>query len=158
MQSVYIETTVVSYYVARPSRDVIVAARQESTRQLWPKLISECECFISLLVREEAGKGEAEQASLRLSAVESFAVLETDQSASDLAAKIIAGCGIPPEYPEDALHIATAAVNGMDVLVTWNFAHMNNPVTRLKVRQIVEEAGYQCPEICSPDELLESQL
>ena len=41
------------------------------------------------------------------------------------------------------------------IFVTWNFAHLNNPFTRMTVRQIVENAGYQCPEVCSPDELLE---
>ena len=56
---------------------------------------------------------------------------------------------------EDALHIAVAAVNGMDVMVTWNFAHLNNPFTRKAVRRIVEREGYVCPEICSPQELLE---
>jgi len=73
-----------------------------------------------------------------------------------LAAKIIDGHGIPDEHPEDALHVAVAAVNGMDVLVTWNFAHLNNPFTRMMVRQIVQNEGYQCPELCSPDELLEA--
>lgn len=82
--------------------------------------------------------------------------LDIDEAASSLALKIIEGHGIPEEYPEDALHIAVAAVNGMDVLVTWNFAHLNNPFTRMIVRQIVEDAGFQCPEICSPDELLEA--
>jgi hypothetical protein len=72
-----------------------------------------------------------------------------------LAEKIIAGRGIPEEYPEDALHIAVAAVNGMEVVITWNFAHLNNPFTRMMVRQTVENAGYGCPEICSPEELLE---
>ncbi len=57
--------------------------------------------------------------------------------------------------PEDALHVAVAAVNGMDVLITWNFAHLNNPFTRKMVRQTVENEGYQCSEICSPEELLE---
>ena len=145
----------VSYYVARPSRDVIVAARQESTRELWPRFTSDYESFVSILVREEASQGEHEQASLRLQAIGTLTTLETDEAARALAVKIIAGHGIPEEYPEDALHVAIAAVNGMDVLVTWNFAHLNNPFTRILVRQIVEEAGYECPEICSPDELLE---
>jgi hypothetical protein len=47
-----------------------------------------------------------------------------------------------------------AAVNGMDVLLMWNFTHMNNPFTRIMVRRIVEDEGYSCPEICSPEELL----
>jgi CheY-like chemotaxis protein len=57
---------------------------------------------------------------------------------------------------EDALHVAVAAANGMDVIITWNFAHLNNPFTRMIIRQILENEGYQCPEICSPEELLEA--
>lgn len=82
-------------------------------------------------------------------------MLDVDNEATSLAEKIICMKGIPEEYPEDALHIAVAAVNGMDVLITWNFAHLNNPFTRIIVRQIVENEGYVCPEICSPEELLE---
>jgi len=156
MKSVYVETTVVSYFTARPSRDVIVAARQEATRELWPRLLSEYDSYVSVLVREEVAKGEEDQASLRLRAVQAFSVLDIDEAAHALAAKIIDGHGIPDEHPEDALHVAVAAVSGIDVLVTWNFAHLNNPFTRMMVRQIVENAGYQCPELCSPDELLEA--
>ena len=156
MKSVYAETTVVSYFASRPSRDMIVAARQEATRALWPRLLSEYDSYVSVLVREEAAKGDADQASLRLQAMQAFSVLDIDDAANTLAAKIIDGHAIPEEYPEDALHIAIAAVHGMDVLVTWNFAHLNNPFTRMMVRQIVENAGYQCPELCSPDELLEA--
>jgi predicted nucleic acid-binding protein len=83
-------------------------------------------------------------------------MLDIDEEARTLAEKIIAGRGIPEEFPEDALHIAVAAVNGVDVLVTWNFALMNNAFTRIMVRKIVENEGYLCPEICSPEELLET--
>lgn len=158
MESIYIETTVVSYFTSRPSRDVITAARQESTRALWPRLISDYESYVSALVLEEAGQGDEDQIQKRLQAVKSFKVLDTDDAARVLAEKIIKGHGIPKKYPEDAIHIAVAAVNGIDVLITWNIAHMNNPFTRALVRRIVEEAGYRCPEICSPDELLEAEL
>jgi hypothetical protein len=52
MKSIYVETTIVSYFTARPSRDVVTAARQEATRELWPKLISEYDNCVSVLVRE----------------------------------------------------------------------------------------------------------
>ena len=39
-------------------------------------------------------------------------------------------------------------------LLTWNFSHINNPFTRMRIRESVEKAGCGCPEICSPDELL----
>jgi hypothetical protein len=85
-----------------------------------------------------------------------FRMLDVDEEARLLAARILAGKGVPSEHPEDALHIAVAAVNGVDVLITWNFAHMNNPFTRMMIRQIVENEGFPCPEICSPEELLEA--
>ncbi len=155
-KSVYIETTVVSYFTARPSRDMILAARQEASRELWPELLASYEAYVSVLVREEAGRGDEEQAAKRLQALKAFPVLDIDEPARRLAAGIVAGHGIPEEYPEDALHIAVAAVHGIDVLVTWNFTHLNNPFTRMMIRQLVENAGYRCPEICSPDELLEA--
>jgi predicted nucleic acid-binding protein len=152
----YIETTVVSYYTARPSRDVVLAGHQEATRELWPKLTTDYDTYISALVYQEAGKGDKTLAGIRLAAIASFIVLDVDDEARNLAEKIISGKGIPEEFPEDALHIAVASVNGIDALVTWNFTHLNNPFTRFMIRQIVENEGYYCPEICSPDELLEN--
>ncbi len=49
---------------------------------------------------------------------------------------------------------ALAAVAGMDFVVTWNFAHINNPFTKMMIRQSVENAGYESPEIVSPDAFL----
>jgi len=152
---VYIETSVVSYFTARPSRDLMIAGHQEATRKLWPKLTEDYETYISGLVYEEAGRGGKDQAQKRLEAIKPFRMLDIDDEARFLAENIIAGRGIPDEYPEDALHIAVAAVNGAEVLITWNFAHINNPFTRMIVRQIVENEGYACPEICLPEELLE---
>ncbi|MCI0479532.1 type II toxin-antitoxin system VapC family toxin [Candidatus Uhrbacteria bacterium] len=156
-RKVYVETTVVSYLAARPSRDLLVAGHQEATRELWPLLATTFETFVSALVYAEAAQGDAEQATRRLAAIEPFQMLDVDEEARRLAERIIAGGAVPQQYPEDALHIAVAAVNGMDVLVTWNFAHLSNPFTRVRVRQLVQDEGFACPEICSPEELLESQ-
>jgi predicted nucleic acid-binding protein len=157
VRSVYVETTVASYFTARPSRDLMIAGHQEATRELWPKFASEYKPYVSALVYEEAGRGDPDQAQMRLTALKSFPMLDIDEDARSLAEKILAGGGIPAEHPEDALHIAVAAVNGVDILVTWNFAHLNNPFTRILVRRIVEKEGYWCPEICSPEELLGSE-
>ncbi|MCX7045309.1 MAG: type II toxin-antitoxin system VapC family toxin [Candidatus Sumerlaeota bacterium] len=152
---IYIETTVVSYFTARPSRDLLVVGHQQATHELWPMLFSEYETYVSALVYEEAGKGDPSQAAARLEAIRLFRMLDVDEKARALSEKIVAEKGIPDEYPEDALHIAIAAINGIQVIVTWNFAHINNPFTRMMVRQSVENEGYSCPEICSPEELLE---
>lgn len=153
---VYLETTVVSYFTAKPSRDLMIAGHQEATRELWLKIFAEYETYISALVYEESSRGDPEQAGKRLAAINSLRNLDVDQEARDLADKIIAGRGIPKEFPEDALHIAMAAVNGMDVFITWNFSHLNNPFTRRSIQRLIENEGYRCPEICSPLELLEA--
>lgn len=143
----YIETTVVSYLTAKPSRDITVAGHQEATRELWPELAAHYETYISALVFEEAKRGAPDQARMRLAAIQPFPMLDIDDEARSLAEKIITKKAIPVEYPEDALHIALAAVNGIELVVTWNFAHLNNPFTRKMVRKVVEGEGYGCPEI-----------
>ena len=153
---VYVETTVVSYLTGRATRDLMVAAHQEETRQLWSQLTSEFETYISALVYEEASRGSPDEAQKRLAAIEPFPVLDVEQNAQDLASRLLADRAVPEEYPEDAMHIAVAAVNGIDILLTWNFAHINNPFKKMLIRQTVENAGYHCPEICSPDDLLEA--
>lgn len=155
-QKLYIETSVVSYLAAKPSRDLLIAARQEATAEFWSKLhSSEFTGYVSTLVHQEARQGDPEQAKKRADALSSLAVLDIDHEAQALAEQILAAKAVPAEYPDDALHMAVAAVNGMDVLITWNYAHLNNPIARMKIRQIVENNGYQCPEVCSPEELLE---
>jgi predicted nucleic acid-binding protein len=156
-RTVYIETTIVSYLTAEPSRDLVIAGRQQATRDLWAKLASNFDAFVSALVLQEGGQGNPDQARKRLEAIASFPALDIDDEARALAERILSAKAIPEEQPEDALHIAVSAVNGIQVLVTWNFAHLNNPFTRMRIRAAVEEAGYQCPEICSPEELLESE-
>ena len=154
-KTVYVETTVVSYLAAQLSRDLVIAGRQQATRDLWARL-SEFEAYISALVLEEGGRGDVDQSRRRLEAIAALPILEIDDAARNLAERILVAKAIPVEQPEDALLIAVAAVNGIEVLVTWNFAHRNNPFTRIMIREAVENAGYQCPEICSPEELLES--
>jgi hypothetical protein len=155
-QKLYIETSVVSYLVAKPSRDLLIAARQQATVEFWSKLFSsDFTGYVSTLVHQEARQGDSEQARKRMDALSSLIVLDIDQEAQALAEKILADNAVPAEYPDDALHMAVAAVNGMDVLITWNFAHLNNPIARIKIRQIVENYSYRCPEVSSPEELLE---
>jgi hypothetical protein len=114
---IYVETTVVSYLTAKPSRDIMVAGHQDATREVWPHLFTKYETYISALVFQEAGKGDPNQARLRLAAVEGFPMLDIDDEARSLAEKIILRRAVPAEYPEDALHIAVAAVNGMEVIL-----------------------------------------
>ena len=76
-----------------------------------------------------------------------------DDRAIILAEALLSDTAVPRNSYDDALHIATAAINEMDFLVTWNCKHIANAVTRPVIRKTCERMGYVCPEICTPDEL-----
>jgi hypothetical protein len=154
MKSVYIETSIVSYLTSRPSRDLRAAAWQEVTAQWWAQERPKYELFASELVIVEASAGDEAAAASRLEMLKEISELPVDDEAKALAAKLVEGGGVPSAAPADALHIAVAAVQAVDYLLTWNCRHIDNAVTKPTVRSICAAAGYTCPEICTPLELL----
>ena len=70
-----------------------------------------------------------------------------------LAEKLLAATAVPRTSYDDAVHIATAAIHGMDYLVTWNCSHIANVETRPLIRKTIEQAGLVPPEICTPLEM-----
>ena len=106
MQTVYIETSIVSYLTSRPSRDIRVAAWQEITAQWWEQERSKYELFTSELVIAEAGGGDEDAARKRLDRLKDIPVLAIDDAAKRFAAQLIREGGVPSEAQADALHIA----------------------------------------------------
>lgn len=153
MPKLYIETSVVSYLTSHPSRDLVIAARQELTRETWPELLLHFDIYVSALVVQEVGRGDPEASASRLRAIDGMPVLDLSDAVKDLARTLIEKKVVPDTHLEDALHVAVAAANGMDFLLTWNFSHINNAFTRSRIRDIIEGEGYECPELCSPEEL-----
>ncbi|MBM3494001.1 MAG: type II toxin-antitoxin system VapC family toxin [Armatimonadetes bacterium] len=153
-KSVYIETSIVSYLTARPSRSLTAAAWQQVTADWWQGERHRYELCTSSIVHSEARSGDELAAQRRSAALEGIPELVVDDAAEQLAEALMAGGGVPRGAPVDALHIAVAAVNGVRYLLTWNCRHVNNPATRPRVRAICAASGYDCPEVCTPLELL----
>jgi len=154
MKSVYIESSVISYITARPSKDAITSARQVITIEWWDVYKGTFETFISELVLEEIGSGDTIAAEKRLLVVESIPILETTENATKLAKLLIAEKAVPETCIEDALHISIAAVQDIDFLLTWNFKHINNANTRDKISRVITQAKLKSPILCSPEELI----
>ncbi len=152
---VYIETSVISYFVARPSRDIIIAANQQATQEWWRTRKKDFEIYVSQLVIQEAGAGDAEAATSRLDALENIPLLDILDDAIRLAEKLVEQKAIPEKASEDALHIALSAVHGMEYLLTWNFKHIANATMRANVELVCRLNGYEPPIICTPLELME---
>jgi predicted nucleic acid-binding protein len=153
--TVYIETTVIGYLTSRPQKDLTVAGHQQTTREWWQTASDRFELLASQLVIQECAAGDQQAAEERMNAVAKLGLLPITADAERLANSLIRGHAVPETYPEDALHIALAAVHGVEYLVTWNFRHIANATVRSAIERICREAGYEPPIICTPEELME---
>jgi hypothetical protein len=148
----YIETSIVSHLTAWQSRDLVLAAHEQVTRDWWASR-GNFELFASQFVLDEAAAGDEDAAASRLAALAETAALEVTEDAILLAEKLITGGGLPSQARVDALHVAMAAVHGVDYLLTWNCRHIANATLRGKIEELCREAGFEPPIICTPLEL-----
>ena len=148
----YVETSIISYLTAWQSRDIVLAAHQQVTRDWWTSR-GNFELFASQFVLDEAGAGDAEAAASRLAALNDTTILEVTEDAVLLAQRLIAAGGLPAQARIDALHVAMAAVHGMDYLLTWNCRHIANAALRGRIEELCREAGFEPPIVCTPLEL-----
>lgn len=151
----YIETTIIGYLTSRPSRDVIAAAHQQITQDWWSSRKEHFELFASQLVWDEAGAGDSEASQRRTAVLRGIGLLAVTEDALLLANELVVNGPLPRKAGEDAVHIATAVVNGMDYLLTWNCSHLANAAMRFQIEQICRTKGYEPAIICTPEELLE---
>ena len=152
----YIETSVISYLTARPSRDVVVAAYQEVTREWWRDAPDRFDLVASALVVAEVGAGDRDAARSRLTALEAVTLLDATADAEELTRQLVDLGAVPRQAAADAAHIAITVTNGVEYLVTWNFRHIANAAMRSRIERVCRQAGYEPPVICTPNELMES--
>lgn len=155
MEIVYIETSVISLLVANPSRDLILAAHQEATREWWDQERSHYRCVTSEEVIREASLGDAEMSRRRLEALAGMPVLLVSDEVRLLATDLLAQKVLPPAVIADALHAAAASLHRADYLLTWNCRHLANPHLQKSMRAFMAAHGLTLPEICTPIELAE---
>jgi predicted nucleic acid-binding protein len=150
----YIETSVVSYLTAQGSRDLVLAAHQEVTRTWWASR-NGYDLYVSQFVLDEAAAGDSEAAGRRLEVLREMPLLNASTEVLALARRLLAERGMPAKARIDALHVATAAVHGMDYLLSWNCKHIANATLRTRIESICRTAGFEPPVICTPLELVE---
>ena len=150
----YLETTIASYLTAWPNRDLIMAANQATTREWWENRRDAFQLFISQTVIKESSAGDQDAAQRRLEFLKPFPLLDITEEVETLAAKLIAEVPLPPKAQADAVHIAVAAVHGMNYLLTWNCTHIANATLRTQIEAVTRSAGYEPPVVCTPQEML----
>ena len=154
LPSVYIETTIVSYLVARPSRDVIMAERQRQTREWWENRRGEYRLFTSQTTLVEARRGETFMARTRLAALVGIPLIPERNGIAALAKALHAHGALPINATADVYHMASAAAERIDYLLTWDRRHIANPHIRRRCEKVCLEHGAELPILCTPAELL----
>ncbi|MBF0547726.1 MAG: type II toxin-antitoxin system VapC family toxin [Candidatus Riflebacteria bacterium] len=154
-QTIYVETSIISYFTAIQSRDILIFARQQITQDWWNDVLPKFEAFISPAVIEEISDGDRQASQLRLKAASSFKVLEINNEVINLTQKILKKFSFPDRAKSDALHIAFPVVHKIDYLVTWNCKHIANAFTLKMIEKLILDNGYQMPTITTPNEFME---
>ena len=155
MESVYIETTILSYLVANPAKDVVIAGHQLTTQEWWSARRTNFNCFISQVVVDEISEGDPSEVRKRLAVAGTLDALAVTVDVDKLTESIMNSRVLPPKAVRDAAHIAVATVHNVQYLLTWNCKHLANAQIAKRIAGICKAAGYEMPTICTPEELLE---
>jgi len=153
-ETVYIETSILGYVTARSTRNLILAANIEVTKEWWDRHRSTFTLYVSQVVIDEVAQGDTEIALKRLEILNNVPLVELNQSVRSLATQFLSRSNLPLKASDDAVHIAAATVHGLDYLLTWNCKHIANAQIQRKLEEISLDFGYQLPVICTPYELL----
>jgi hypothetical protein len=151
---VYVETSILSYLAARPSRDTVTAGRQALTRHWWDAERKKYSLVISEAVEAECERGDPETVKRRQELLRDVSLFPVDERILGVAKLLVVPGGIPEKAVPDAIHIAAAAVEECEFLLTWNFRHIANVRIRREVERILANYGYTKTTICTPEELV----
>ena len=152
---VYLDPTVISYFVAALSKNPQLALWQTESRRFWNNYQHRFAFVVSPTVLDEIRRGDAMQARKRLAAVEQFTVLSKTARANALAQQLLAAGAVPESAALDAEHIAIATVHGVDYLVSWNHKHIVNVNQLGQINRVCEAAGFRPTILCTPTTLME---
>ena len=153
---VYVESTVISYLTARPSRDFFMLAKQRLTCDWWA-LREKWDLYVSSAVLLEIADGDSTAAGKRLEMAEKLSLLADHPKVEMLAEKLFVDVPIPGKAKADAAHLAFSAFYKMDYLATWNQAHLDNPHSREKIDSIIKGQGMNPAFVLTPERLLEME-
>jgi hypothetical protein len=154
METVYLETTIISYLASEPSRDLIVAGHQQITHEWWTQRRALFACSISQEVLDEISRGDSAQVARRLAIARTLPRLPVGPAVGELAAEFLRAGILPLNAAPDAVHLAVATVASTDYVLTWNCRHIANRQLLKQLDQVCARCGHRLPAVCTPEELM----
>ena len=154
MDTVYIETSIVSHATAWPSPDAATVVLQEQAKRWMLEQRPLYDVVTSQLVIDEAAMGDSDAAARRLQMLDGIPVLPANPDADTVADEILGRSMMPATARIDALHVALAALAGVEYLLTQNCKHIANAHELPRIYRLLDELGLSGMLICTPIEFL----
>ncbi len=154
--SVYIETTIVSYLTAWPSRNVLRLSHERITREWWKSRRKAFDLVASDFVVGEASRGDPIAAKERLEKLIEIPLLPITTMVGELTERLIKAMALPKRARADGSHVAIAAIYGIDYLLTWNCRHLANAMLADRIEATCQAAGLKAPRIITPELLMDA--
>ena len=149
MQSVYIETTIPSYYFETRRSPMVVAWRTQ-TRQWWDRWRGDYRLFMLRFVLAELSRAPQSKAHRAVQPLREARSLTEPADLDDVVAFYIGHHLMPTEAGGDAVHLALASLHKMDYLLTWNCRHLANANKAQHIRVLNERLGLHVPVVTTP--------
>lgn len=148
MKKIYLDTSVISAY-----NDIRELEKLEQTKDFFKKANQDADIYVSTLVKDEVSAIKNIERKKDLNAlISKYKSLAITDEINKLAEYYIKNELIPDSHIEDAVHLAIATVNEMDLLISWNYTHLVKLKTRHLVNALNLVSGYKEIEIILPIE------
>jgi hypothetical protein len=154
--SVYVETTIFSFYHDQRTSPVVVAMR-DWTRKWWDNCRQHYELSTSTAVLAELEMGSLPHREEAFALAATLPAIPVEDQISAIVEAYVAHRVMPKDPLGDALHLALASLHKFDFLLTWNCRHLANANKFPHIRRINTLLGLHIPELVTPLQLMEGQ-
>jgi hypothetical protein len=148
--AVYLDTTIPSAYWY-DGRNLLALARRQLTREWWRTERKHFALLVSSVTEAELREGQFPRQRECLKLVWRLRFLPITRAAHKFTAALLDARIVPDNKPRDALQLAMASVHEVDYLLTWNYAHLANPVVQERLGKLCQRSRLRSPVLVSPE-------
>ena len=146
----YLDTNVMSAYWYEGD-DVAAAARRFHTQEWWNAERRHFSVYVSVTTINELAAGSFRRQSDCLKMARALPRLAMTQKAKQVLDELLKARLVPETKPGDALQMAVSAAHEVDYLLTWNYAHLANPIAQERLEMLCRKLCLRTPLLVSPE-------
>ena len=152
-QTVYIETSIPSFYYDEVRTEPEMVARRQWPREWWDNYGHHYSLVTSEAVLEELNDGDYPNKDKTLTLMNDVLLLPVEPPIAEIVQAYIQHQVMPQDPLGDALHLALTSYHKCDFLLTWNCKHLANANKFSHIRRVNTMLGLFVPILTTPLEL-----